>query len=244
MVGSRFDGRCPTDLRPLSFQRHYTKYAPGSVLVTMGDTQVLCTATVAEEVPPFLVGTQQGWLTAEYRMLPGATQKRQPRETPKISGRTAEIQRLIGRSLRSAVDFQQLGSRTITIDADVLQADGGTRTAAINGSYIALHDACTWLVDQGRLPSLPGLIQVAAVSVGIVAEELLLDLAYVEDNQASVDMNVVMTEKGEYVEIQGTAEQHPFSPHQLHSLLTLAQQGIQQVLIEQKQALYSLDSSR
>ncbi|MGF1576499.1 MAG: ribonuclease PH [Cyanophyceae cyanobacterium] len=233
----RHDGRLPHQLRPISFQRHYTRYAPGSVLVTFGQTQVLCTATIAEEVPRFLVGSGKGWLTAEYRMLPSATQERHARELMKVSGRTAEIQRLIGRSLRAVLDFEALGSRSITVDADVLQADGGTRTAAITGSYVALWDALQWLQQQGLISTWPLKHQVAAVSVGILDQTALLDLCYAEDSVASVDLNLVATESGDFVEIQGTAEQDPFSPAQLEAMLTLGQAGIQELLGLQRQAL-------
>jgi len=233
----RHDGRLPHQLRPISFQRHYTRYAPGSVMVTFGETQVLCTATIAEEVPRFLVGSGKGWLTAEYRMLPSATQERQARELMKLSGRTAEIQRLIGRSLRAVLDFEALGSRSITVDADVLQADGGTRTAAITGSYVALWDALQWLQQQELISTWPLKHQVAAVSVGILDQTALLDLCYAEDSVASVDLNLVATESGDFVEIQGTAEQDPFSPAQLEAMLTLGQAGIQELLGLQRQAL-------
>ncbi|MFS8868639.1 ribonuclease PH [Synechococcus sp. H65.1] len=242
MSWQRPDGRTAAQLRPISFQRHFTRYAPGSVLVKFGDTHVLCTATVAEEVPPFLQNTGQGWLTAEYRLLPTATQQRQPREVLKLSGRTAEIQRLIGRSLRAALDLQKLGSRTITIDADVLQADGSTRTAAITGGYVALHDAITWLYKQGLLDPAQGSPlrqQVAALSVGIVQGEVLLDLCYEEDSQAEVDMNVVMNEQGALIEIQGTAEASCFDRSQLLQMLDLAQAGIQKLLQAQRDALNS-----
>lgn len=241
MSWQRPDGRAPAQLRPVSFERHFTRYAPGSVLVKFGHTHVLCTASVAEEVPPFLRDKGQGWLTAEYRMLPGATQQRQPRELMKLSGRTAEIQRLIGRSLRSVLDFQKLGSRTITLDADVLQADGGTRTAAITGGYVALHDAITWLYKQGLLDPEQGSPlrqQVAALSVGIVQGEVIADLCYEEDSQAEVDMNIVMNEQGSFIEIQGTAEQTCFSRPQLVQMLDMAQSGIQALLQAQRQALH------
>ncbi|NJK62180.1 MAG: ribonuclease PH [Synechococcaceae cyanobacterium SM2_3_1] len=239
MVWQRPDGRPPEALRPISFQRAYTKVAPGSVLTRFGETTVLCTASVTEEVPRFLQGTGQGWLTAEYRMLPSSTRPRQQRETLKLSGRTAEIQRLIGRSLRCSLDLKQLGPRTITVDADVLQADGGTRTAAITGGYLALVDAVSWLKTEMGLEHPLLLKQVAAVSVGMVHAQAVTDLCYEEDVQASVDLNVVMTESGTYVEIQGTAEQDPFSPIQLSQMLTLADQSIQQLLRLQTQALLS-----
>jgi ribonuclease PH len=244
MVWQRLDGRSLATLRPVSFQRYYTKYSPGSVLVKFGETHVLCTASVSEDVPPFLMGTGQGWLTAEYRLLPGSTPKRQPRELTRVSGRTAEIQRLIGRSLRSVIDFQALGPRTITIDADVLQADGGTRTAAITGGFVALYDAITWLQGEGLVTASPIVHQIAAVSVGIVESTLLVDLCYQEDNRASVDMNVVMTAAGEFIEIQGTAEQRPFSLQQLQELLQLATHSIEELLILQNQALQLCEANR
>jgi ribonuclease PH len=214
------------------------------VLVKFGETHVLCTASVSEDVPPFLMGTGQGWLTAEYRLLPGSTPKRQPRELTRVSGRTAEIQRLIGRSLRSVIDFQALGPRTITIDADVLQADGGTRTAAITGGFVALYDAITWLQGEGLVSASPIVHQIAAVSVGIVESTILVDLCYQEDARASVDMNVVMTAAGEFIEIQGTAEQHPFSLQQLQELLQLATHSIEELLILQNQALQLCEANR
>lgn len=239
----RPDGRPPEAIRAISFERNFTKYAPGSVLVKFGDTHVLCTASIEEEVPRFLKDSGQGWLTAEYRLLPSSTHQRQPREIARISGRTAEIQRLIGRSLRSAVDFEALGPRTVTIDADVLQADGGTRTAAITGGYIALYDALHWLQDQHQIPTLPLRHQVAAISVGIVNQVEICDLCYAEDAEASVDMNVVMTDQGEFIEIQGTAERQTFSPQQLQVMLERAQQGIQELLQLQRQALGSPSGS-
>ncbi len=237
MSATRLDGRAPADLRPVTFLRHYTKFAPGSVLVKFGDTHVLCTASVAEDVPPFLRGSNRGWLTAEYRLLPGSTPQRHPRELGKLSGRTAEIQRLVGRSLRAALDFERLGPRTITVDADVIQADGGTRTAAITGAYVALCDAVQFLMSQDLIHESPLVRQIAAVSVGIVESTTLADLCYAEDTQASVDMNIVMTDSGDFIEIQGTAEQQPFSPAQLHTMLELATSGIQSLFQLQTRSL-------
>ncbi|GAB4210526.1 MAG: ribonuclease PH [Synechococcales cyanobacterium] len=233
----RPDGRQCHEIRPLSFQRHFTRQAPGSVLVRWGETHVLCTATIQEDVPPFLQGQSSGWLTAEYRMLPGSTQGRHKREEGKVSGRTAEIQRLIGRSLRAALDLEKLGSRTITIDADVLQADGGTRTAAINGGYVALCDAIAWLQTQGRIDHSPVQTPVAAVSVGLWEAMTIVDLCAHEDNRASVDMNLVMTASGEFIEIQGTAEGSPFTSGHLQQLLDLAHPAIQAICQQQRVAL-------
>jgi ribonuclease PH len=237
MVWQRPDLRPPEVIRPVTFLRQFTKFAPGSVLVKFGDTQVLCTATVKEDVPRFLQDTEQGWLTAEYRLLPSSTLDRYSRELYRLSGRTAEIQRLLGRSLRAALDFDKLGPRTISIDADVLQADGSTRTAAITGSYVALYDACQWLLQQGLVATNPLVRQVAAVSVGIVEDTAIADLCYAEDVQASVDMNVVMTQTGEYVELQGTAEGPPFTSEQLDGMLAIARSAIQTLCQFQTEAL-------
>ncbi|MGK7913328.1 MAG: ribonuclease PH [Synechococcus sp.] len=226
MSWSRDDGRGFGEIRPVTFQRRFTKFSSGSVLVKFGDTHVLCTASVSEDVPRFLKDTGKGWLTAEYRLLPSSTQERQRRELYKLSGRTAEIQRLIGRSLRAAIDFEALGPRTITIDADVLQADGGTRTAAITGGFVALQDACASLLEQGLLATSPIVHQVAALSVGVVNDTAISDLCYVEDFAAEVDLNVVMTGTGEYIEIQGTAESQPFGSSKLTEMLDLAKSGI------------------
>ena len=229
---ARVDGRSPEDLRPLVFHRDYTVFAAGSVLVEMGRTKVLCTASAEERVPPWLRGKGRGWVTAEYSMLPGSTSERTDREAArgKLSGRTQEIQRLIGRSLRAVTDLPVLGETQITVDCDVLQADGGTRTAAITGAYVALHDACSRLVATKRIPAHPLKEAVAAVSVGIVDAVALLDLAYVEDVRAEVDMNVVMTEGGRFVEVQGTAEGSAFSKAELDHLLSLAEHGIGGIL--------------
>lgn len=231
--------RSAAQMRPVSFTRHYTRHAEGSVLVAFGDTKVLCTASVEARVPPFLKGQGQGWITAEYGMLPRATHQRSAREAAKgkQSGRTQEIQRLIGRSLRAVVDLSALGERTITLDCDVLQADGGTRTAAISGSYVALVDALRGLQQQGIFENLPLKASVAAVSVGMVAGEALLDLDYQEDSNCDTDMNVVMTDQGGLIEVQGTAEGTPFSMQELHALLQLATQGTQSIFALQQAAL-------
>ncbi|MDQ4090271.1 MAG: ribonuclease PH [Actinomycetota bacterium] len=237
----RRDGRQPDDLRPLTFERDYTEMAAGSVLVSMGKTRVLCTASVDERVPPWMRGKGTGWVTAEYSMLPGSTPERSTREVSKgkPSGRTQEIQRLIGRSLRSITDMKLMGERQILVDCDVLQADGGTRTASISGAYVALHDACTRLVAAGRLPVHPLTTACAAVSVGVVDAVALLDLDYSEDVRAEVDMNVVMTGTGRFVEVQGTAEGLPFSRAELDDLLGLAEHGIASILDAQGDLLLS-----
>src|SRR5204862_309402 len=229
---TRADGRGPEDLRPLRFTRDYTEFAAGSVLVEMGRTKVICTASVEDRIPPWLRGKGRGWVTAEYSMLPGSTTERTDREAAKgkLSGRTQEIQRLIGRSLRAVCDLPVLGEAQITVDCDVLQADGGTRTASISGAYVALHDACSRLVAAKRIPSHPLTEGVAAISVGIVDAVALLDLPYVEDVKAEVDMNVVMTSSGRFVEVQGTAEGKAFSKSELDDLLSLAEHGIAEVL--------------
>ncbi len=237
----RRDGRQPDDLRPLTFDRDYTEMAAGSVLVSMGKTRVLCTASVDERVPPWMRGKGTGWVTAEYSMLPGSTPERSTREVSKgkPSGRTQEIQRLIGRSLRSVTDMKLMGERQILVDCDVLQADGGTRTASISGAYVALHDACTRLVAAGRLPVHPLTTACAAVSVGVVDAVALLDLDYSEDVRAEVDMNVVMTGSGRFVEVQGTAEGLPFTRAELDDLLGLAEHGIATILDVQADLLLS-----
>ena len=237
MAWQRPDGRQATQLRPVSFQRHFTRFAAGSVLATCGGTQVLCTATIQPKVPRFLEGKGQGWLTAEYRMLPSATQERQEREFMRLSGRTQEIQRLIGRSLRSTLDFAALGERTVIIDADVLQADAGTRTTAITGGFVALQEALNQLIDRGELERSPLIHQVAAISIGLIHGEAFLDLNYEEDVTADIDFNVVMNEKLEMIELQGTAEAQSFSRTQLNQMLDLAEHGIQQLLELQRQAI-------
>ncbi|AIA69163.1 ribonuclease PH [Pectobacterium atrosepticum] len=232
-------GRSAQQVRPLTFTRHYTKHAEGSVLVEFGDTKVLCNATVEEGVPRFLKGQGQGWVTAEYGMLPRATHSRNAREAAKgkQGGRTLEIQRLIARSLRAAIDLKVLGEYTITLDCDVLQADGGTRTASITGACVALADALNQMVANGKLKKNPMKGMVAAVSVGIVKGEALCDLEYVEDSAAETDMNVVMTEDGRMIEVQGTAEGEPFSHEELLTLLALARGGIDTIVQAQKAAL-------
>lgn len=232
-------GRSTSEVRPVTLTRHFTKHAEGSVLVEFGETKVLCTATVEEGVPRFLKGKGQGWVTAEYGMLPRSTHSRMAREAAKgkQGGRTLEIQRLIARSLRAAVDLQALGELTITLDCDVIQADGGTRTAAITGACVALADALNALVAAGKLKASPLKGMVAAISVGIVAGEAVCDLEYVEDSAAETDMNVVMTEDGRMIEVQGTAEGEPFSHDELLQLLALARGGIEQLIQAQKAAL-------
>lgn len=235
----RIDGREPDELRHLEFVRDYTIFAAGSVLIRMGRTVVLCTASVADEVPRWMKNTGRGWVTAEYSMLPGSSQERVDREAArgKQSGRTQEIQRLVGRSLRAVTDLTAMGEIQITVDCDVLQADGGTRTASICGAYVALHDALSRLQMAGRLTSHPLREACAAVSVGIVQAVPLLDLAYVEDSKAEVDMNVVMTSSGRFVEVQGTAEGMPFSKDELYELLSLAEHGIASLLDAQAAVL-------
>jgi ribonuclease PH len=235
----RPSGRNPDQLRAVQFTRRFTRHAEGSVLVEFGDTKVLCTATIENGVPGFLRNSGQGWITAEYGMLPRATHTRSAREAArgKQSGRTQEIQRLIGRSLRSVVDMKALGERTVTIDCDVLQADGGTRTAAITGGFVALADAMATLVKRRDLAASPLHGQVAAVSVGIVGGLPVLDLDYKEDSEAETDMNVVMNGGGAFVEVQGTAEGHAFRRHELDQLLNLAATGIGELLAFQQQAL-------
>jgi len=232
-------GRAAHELRPVTLTRHYTRHAEGSVLVCFGDTKVLCTASIEERVPGFLKGQGQGWVTAEYGMLPRATHTRSDREAArgKQGGRTLEIQRLIGRSLRSVMDMEAFGERTLTLDCDVLQADGGTRTAAITGAYVALKDAVANLRSQGLLKKDPVHGAVAAVSVGIVGGQPVLDLEYSEDSQAETDMNVVMNDAGAFVEVQGTAEGHAFHRHELDAMLKLAEQGITQLIARQREAL-------
>jgi ribonuclease PH len=229
---ARADGRGLDQLRPATFERDYTVFAPGSVLVSMGRTKVLCTASVEDRVPPWMRGTGKGWVTAEYSLLPGSTGERVTREATKgrQSGRTQEIQRLIGRSLRAVCDMVALGELQVVVDCDVLQADGGTRTASVCGSYVALHDAMTRLVQQGMVATHPLTEAVAAVSVGIVDGVCMLDLPYEEDSRAEVDMNVVMTSSGRFVEVQGTAEGMPFSKAELDELLSLAEHGIADLL--------------
>lgn len=225
----RPDGRQPDQLRAIAFQRKFTQFPAGSVLASCGQTQVLCTVTVQPSVPRWLMGKGQGWLTAEYRMLPGATPDRQSREWLKLSGRTQEIQRLIGRSLRAAIDLERLGERTLLVDADVLQADAGTRTTAINGGWVALQEAIAQLIAQGELSESPIRRSVAAVSVALIEGEAFLDPSYPEDVRADIDCNVVLGDRGELIEIQGTAEANSFSRTQLNRILDLAEQGVAQI---------------
>jgi ribonuclease PH len=234
----RTDGRQPHELRPLTFRRRYTRLAAGSVLVRMGRTTVLCTCSVEPAVPPFLVGSGKGWLTAEYAMLPASTSPRKSRDRAgKVDGRSVEIQRLIGRSLRAVVDLEKLGERTLWIDCDVLDADGGTRTASINGAYVALVDALTAHRKVIGPPANVVRGSVAAVSVGLLGDAELLDLDYSEDKDAEVDMNLVMTGTGQFIEVQGTGEEATFSQGQLERMLRLGKQGIEAITQKQRQAL-------
>lgn len=235
----RPSGRKPDELRPIAIDRHYTRHAEGSVLVAFGDTRVICTASVEEGVPGFLRGRGQGWVTAEYGMLPRATHTRTDREAArgKQSGRTQEIQRLIGRSLRAVTDLEKLGECTVKLDCDVIQADGGTRTASVTGAFVALHDAVGTLLERGILAASPIRDFVAAASVGLFEGVPVLDLDYAEDSSCETDMNVVMTGSGGFVEVQGTAEGAPFSAAQMDALLALAMQGIAELIARQKAAL-------
>lgn len=228
-----------SDLRPVNITRRYLKFADGSVLIEMGDTKVICTATIEDRIPPFLKGTGKGWLTAEYSMLPGSSGKRIPREaaTGRVGGRTHEIQRLIGRSLRAAFDLSALGERTVTVDCDVVQADGGTRCASITGAYVAVMDALSTLTAKGLLSSIPAVDSVSAVSVGMVKGRACLDLNYIEDSGAEVDMNVIMTGTGQFIEVQGTAESAPFKRHEMDSLIDLAVKGCAELTRMQTAAL-------
>lgn len=236
----RHDGRSNTQLRPVKILRNYIKHAEGSVLIEVGDTKVICTASVEERIPPFKKDSGEGWITAEYSMLPRATAVRNQRDISKLklNGRSSEIQRLIGRSLRTIVDLKLLGERTITIDCDVIQADGGTRTASITGGYVALVDACRTLVKNRIISKTPITGTVAATSVGIVNGEELLDLCYIEDSNAEVDMNVIMTDKGEFIEIQATGEKSSFSKKQLDKLFNLAESGINELIKAQNEVLW------
>jgi ribonuclease PH len=231
----RVDGRKADELRKIKITRNYIKSAEGSVLFEMGDTKVICTATVENSVPPFLRGKGTGWVTAEYAMLPRSSPQRISRERSKVGGRTHEIQRLIGRSLRAVMDMCALGERTVLIDCDVIQADGGTRTASITGSYIALVDALLQIKKQGQIDTVPVKDYLAAVSVGIVAGKSVLDLCYLEDSSAETDMNLVMTGSGRIVEIQGTAEGEPFSKTELGKLLALGEKGIKTLIKKQRE---------
>ncbi len=238
-TNSRPSQRSNNQLRTVEIIRHYTKHAEGSVLVKFGDTHVLCTASVEEKVPGFLKGKNQGWVTAEYGMLPRSTGSRMDREAAKgkQSGRTQEIQRLIGRSLRAIIDLEKLGERSVHIDCDVIQADGGTRTASITGAYVALHDAITTLLKSGKITENPLKQAVAAISVGVYKGTPVLDLDYIEDSDCDTDMNVVMTADGGFVEIQGTAEGEPFAREAMNAMLDLAASGISDLLAKQKAVL-------
>jgi ribonuclease PH len=235
----RLNQRAQNQLRPVEIIRHYTKHAEGSVLIKFGDTHVLCTASIDEKVPSFLKGQNQGWITAEYGMLPRSTGSRMDREAArgKQSGRTQEIQRLIGRSLRAIIDLKKLGERTIQIDCDVIQADGGTRTASITGAYVAVHDAITHLINQKLISESPLIDSVAAISVGLHEGKPLLDLDYSEDSSCDTDMNIVMTGSGGFVEIQGTAEGKPFSREMMNQMADLAAEGIKELIQLQKNVL-------
>ena len=235
----REDGRKVDNIRKVEVVKNYTMHAEGSVLIAFGNTKVICTASVSDKVPPFLRNTGKGWITAEYSMLPRATEERNQRESAKgkLTGRTMEIQRLIGRALRACIDLDKIGERTITIDCDVIQADGGTRTASITGGYIALHMAIERMVRDGVLAENPLKSKIAAISVGIVAGTPMLDLKYSEDSAAEVDMNVIMTDKGEYVEVQGTGEEATYSRAQLNILLDLAEKGINELFEIQEKTL-------
>jgi ribonuclease PH len=233
----RTDGRKPNQLRPVQFISNVQSFAEGSVLIKLGNTHVVCSASIEEGVPPWLRGRGQGWITAEYSLLPRATHTRTRRERNGLSGRTQEIQRLIGRSLRAAIDLSRLGEYTITIDCDVLQADGGTRTAAITGGYVALARALNQLLQRGKISSSPLVTQIAAISVGIVNEQILLDLDYSEDSVAEVDCNIVQTSDGKFIEIQSTAEGRPLERSELGQLLDLASLGIENLLQQQRDCL-------
>jgi len=235
----RIDGREPSDLRPVTITRGYTRYAEGSVLIEVGDTWVLTTATVEDRVPPFLKGSGRGWVTAEYAMLPRATPERRPRDisTGRSSGRALEIQRLIGRTLRGVVDLDALGERTIVLDCDVIQADGGTRTASVTGAFVALFDACLKLKEAGQISSWPLMDFVAGVSVGIVRGRPVLDLCFAEDSEAGVDLNVFMTGGGRIVEIQGTAERGSFTESELVRMVELAREGCARLVAVQREVL-------
>jgi len=236
-VTARADGRAADQLRPIKITRDYLRHPEGSVLVEFGDTKVICTASIEEKVPPFLKGQGKGWVTAEYGMLPRSTNTRMNRERGGPSGRSQEIQRLVGRSLRAVVEMAKLGERTVWVDCDVIQADGGTRTAAITGSFIAMADAIGTVLRGGALPGTPVRDCVAAISVGIVGGAPALDLNYLEDSGAEVDMNVVMTGAGAFVEVQGTAEQTPFGRDSLAAMLALAEQGIGRLIALQRRAV-------
>ncbi len=233
----RPDGRQPDQLRPFSLERGFAKFAEGSCFVKMGDTHMLVTATVEDRVPPFMKNQGKGWVTAEYSMLPRSGRQRNQRDLMKPNGRSMEIQRLIGRAVRSVVEFEKMGERTITIDCDAIRADGGTRTAAITGAYVAVYDAMRWMVGQRMMRSIALREPLAAISVGVYRGQEVVDLNYDEDSNAETDMNVVMTESGKFIEIQGTAEQDPFSAETLGKMLKVAKKGIDELIRAQKQAL-------
>ena len=235
---ARIDGRNPGDTRPITFERGFTKHAPGSVLASFGDTRVLCTASYNDGVPPFLHGKGRGWLTAEYSMLPSSTEGRKSRDrNGRVDGRSVEIQRLIGRALRGVMDLSQMSEKTIWIDCDVLQADGGTRTTAINGAWVALYDLLSHMDRKRILRGWPLTSKLGAISLGVVGGETLCDLCYQEDSKAEVDLNLVMTGDGEFIEIQGSAEQAPFSRDQLNGILEMGEVAIRRIFDEQKAAL-------
>ncbi len=236
-MNNRIDGRQPDQMRPISIERGYMKHAEGSAFIKMGNTHVICTASIEERVPPFLVGKQSGWITSEYAMLPRSTHSRSQRETHGAKGRTMEIQRLIGRALRAVVDLTKLGERTLWIDCDVIQADGGTRTASISGSYVAVMDAIAHLKNKKKITQNPIRDSVAAISVGIINGIPMLDLCYHEDSTAEVDMNIVMTGAGNFVEVQGTAEGDPFNFDQMQQMIDLAKRGIGQITQTQQAVL-------
>jgi ribonuclease PH len=238
---TRIDGRAFDELRPTKITLNYQEFAEGSVLVEVGKTRVICAASIEERVPPFMRGQGKGWITAEYGMLPRSTLSRINRERSAKGGRTMEIQRLIGRSLRAVAQLDKVGERTITLDCDVLQADGGTRTAAITGAYVALYQALLGLVRKGALHHVPLNSSIAATSVGLVGGEVMMDLCYDEDFKADVDCNVVMTDKGEFVEVQGTGEEHPFTRKAMDEMLGLAEAGIQRLTVIQKEAIATLN---
>ena len=237
----RIDGRKPDEMRPVSIERSFTKFAHGSVLISVGNTKVICTASIEDSVPPHKKNSGEGWITAEYSLLPGSTPRRVSRESSrgKVGGRTHEIQRLIGRSMRAIADLSAIGERTIWIDCDVIQADGGTRVASITGAYVALVDAISWLKKNVGITGEPLLGSVAAVSVGVVDSVPLLDLCYEEDVSADVDMNIVLTGDGEYIELQGTAEKQTFSEEELAQMMGQAKKGISELTLIQKDALQS-----
>lgn len=240
----RIDGRKFDDIREVKITNNYIMYAEGSVLIEMGNTKVICTASIEDKVPPFLKGSGTGWITAEYGMLPRSTEVRKVRDASrgKVDGRTQEIQRLVGRSMRSVVDLNALGEKTIWIDCDVIQADGGTRTASITGAYIALVEALKKLYNNGLISAIPVKSYVSAISIGIVGDNIMLDLCYEEDSRAQVDMNIVMTDKGEYIEIQGTGEESPFNSRELQDMLFLAEKGCRILFKKQEEIVGNLSA--